>query len=78
MSHADWLVGGDRHTVGAERIYEAAAELISRDGLARRQDVTVSETSSSRVLIGAGLQSGQRVIVSGLDTLRDGQKIEEE
>jgi HlyD family secretion protein len=51
---------------------------ISRDGVARRQDVTVSETAGSRVLIGAGLQSGQRVIVSGLDTLRDGQKIEEE
>jgi len=33
VSNADWLVGEDRRAVGAERIYEAAAELISRDGL---------------------------------------------
>ncbi|MGV0791672.1 TetR/AcrR family transcriptional regulator [Mycolicibacterium sp. XJ1819] len=28
----DWLVGGDRRTAGAERIYAAAADLIAREG----------------------------------------------
>jgi RND family efflux transporter MFP subunit len=51
---------------------------VSRDGLARRQDVTVRETDGSRAVIGKGLQSGQRIIVSGLRELRDGQRIEEE
>jgi AcrR family transcriptional regulator len=29
----DWLVGGDRHALAAERIYKAAADLIARRGL---------------------------------------------
>ncbi|MEE6179907.1 TetR/AcrR family transcriptional regulator [Mycobacterium sp. 050134] len=32
MPTHDWLVGRDRHAEGAERIYAAAAELISRQG----------------------------------------------
>lgn len=32
MPHADWLLGRDRHGEAAERIYGAAAELISRVG----------------------------------------------
>ncbi|GAY15356.1 TetR/AcrR family transcriptional regulator [Mycobacterium sp. shizuoka-1] len=28
----DWLIGGDRHSVAADRIYAAAADLISRHG----------------------------------------------
>ncbi|GFG95216.1 TetR/AcrR family transcriptional regulator [Mycobacterium timonense] len=32
MSHSDWLVGGDRSSAAAERIYNAAADLISSDG----------------------------------------------
>ena len=41
MSHTetvrtkDWLTGGDRHELAAERIYAAAANLIARRGLAR-------------------------------------------
>lgn len=40
MSHTatvsnDWLAGGDRHELAAERIYAAAAELIARRGLDR-------------------------------------------
>jgi AcrR family transcriptional regulator len=33
MSRDDWLVGGDRRAIAAERIYEAATALITRDGL---------------------------------------------
>jgi AcrR family transcriptional regulator len=29
----DWLVGGDRRTIAAERIYDAATDLIARQGL---------------------------------------------
>ena len=29
----DWLVGGDRRSVAAERIYDAANDLIAREGL---------------------------------------------
>jgi AcrR family transcriptional regulator len=32
MPRDDWLVGRDRRSEGAERIYTAAADLISRDG----------------------------------------------
>lgn len=32
MSHGDWLVGGDRSSAAAERIYNAAADLISSGG----------------------------------------------
>lgn len=32
MPTDDWLIGRDRHNAGVERIYAAAAELISRDG----------------------------------------------
>lgn len=33
MPRGDWLVGGDRRTVAAERIYRAATDLIAREGL---------------------------------------------
>ncbi|MEO3757015.1 helix-turn-helix domain-containing protein [Mycobacterium sp. B14F4] len=33
MVHDDWLVGGDRRTAAAERIYVAATDLIARGGL---------------------------------------------
>lgn len=32
MARSDWLVGGDRRTAAAERIYAAATEVIARDG----------------------------------------------
>src|SRR6516225_5500329 len=32
MPSDDWLVGRDRHSEAAERIYAAAADLISREG----------------------------------------------
>src|SRR6201999_1427177 len=32
MANDDWLVGRDRHSEAAERIYAAAAELMSRQG----------------------------------------------
>jgi len=35
MTRADWLVGADRRTAAAERIYAAATDLIARDGLER-------------------------------------------
>ena len=33
MTRSDWLVGGDRRTVAAERIYAAASDLIARGGM---------------------------------------------
>jgi AcrR family transcriptional regulator len=33
MPRSDWLVGGDRRTAAAERIYAAATDLITRDGM---------------------------------------------
>ena len=33
MARSDWLVGGDRRTAAAERIYAAATDLIARDGM---------------------------------------------
>ncbi|OBF20469.1 transcriptional regulator [Mycobacterium kubicae] len=33
MARDDWLLGGERRTAAAERIYEAATELVVRDGL---------------------------------------------
>lgn len=35
MRSKDWLAGGDRHELAAERIYAAAANLIARRGLDR-------------------------------------------
>ena len=45
MSRSDWLVGGDRRTAAAERIYDAAMDLIARDGL----DAFDVDTLASRV-----------------------------
>jgi AcrR family transcriptional regulator len=33
VSHSDWLVGGDRRAIAAERIYAAATEMMTREGL---------------------------------------------
>jgi AcrR family transcriptional regulator len=33
VTRSDWLVGGDRRTAAAERIYAAATELVARDGM---------------------------------------------
>ncbi len=32
MARADWLVGGDRRAIAAERIYAAATDMITREG----------------------------------------------
>jgi len=45
---------------------------------ARQQEIVVSNDLGGQVLVGQGLQSGQRVIVTQTDRLRDGQQIEEE
>ncbi len=45
MTRSDWLVGGDRRTAAAERIYSAAADLIVRDGM----DAFDIDTLASRV-----------------------------
>jgi AcrR family transcriptional regulator len=33
VPRSDWLVGGDRHAIAAERIYAAATDMITREGL---------------------------------------------
>ena len=45
MTRSDWLVGGDRRTAAAERIYAAATELVARDGM----DALDIDTLASRV-----------------------------
>ncbi|MDT5255061.1 MAG: hypothetical protein QOD10_141, partial [Mycobacterium sp.] len=32
MPRDDWLVGGDRRAIAAERIYAAATDMITREG----------------------------------------------
>lgn len=52
MAGRDWLVGADRRTAAAERIYAAATELISRDGLdALDIDVLAGRVHCSRATI---------------------------
>lgn len=52
MTGHDWLVGTDRRTAAAERIYAAATELISRDGLeALDVDVLAARVHCSRATV---------------------------
>jgi AcrR family transcriptional regulator len=45
MTRSDWLVGGDRRTAAAERIYDAATDLIAHHGV----DAFDVDTLASRV-----------------------------
>jgi len=52
MPRNDWLVGGDRRSAAAERIYDAATELIARDGLdAFDVDILAARVHCSRATI---------------------------
>ncbi|WNG91140.1 TetR/AcrR family transcriptional regulator [Mycobacterium sp. ITM-2016-00318] len=52
MTRSDWLVGGDRRTAAAERIYTAATELVARDGMdALDIDALASRVHCSRATI---------------------------
>ncbi|MGB3473578.1 MAG: TetR/AcrR family transcriptional regulator [Mycobacterium sp.] len=52
MTGHDWLVGEDRRTAGAERIYTAAMDLVIRDGLdALDIDVLAARVHCSRATI---------------------------
>ena len=48
---------------------------VAERGVARRRPVTVGERVGQGVVVGSGLQSGQRVIVSNLDQLADGTRV---
>jgi AcrR family transcriptional regulator len=52
MSRSDWLVGGDRRSAAADRIYAAATDLIARDGVdAFDIDALASSVHCSRATI---------------------------
>ncbi|MDQ2636076.1 MAG: TetR/AcrR family transcriptional regulator [Actinomycetota bacterium] len=52
MARDDWLVGGERRTAAAERIYAAATDLVLRDGLdALDIDVLADRVHCSRATI---------------------------
>ena len=52
MPRPDWLVGGDRHALGSERIYAAAADLIAQDGLdALDIDTLAAQVHCSRATV---------------------------
>lgn len=52
MTRSDWLVGGDRRTAAAERIYAAATDLIAREGLGAFDiDVLASRVHCSRATV---------------------------
>ncbi|ODQ96627.1 TetR/AcrR family transcriptional regulator [Mycolicibacterium holsaticum] len=52
MARDDWLVGGERRTAAAERIYAAATDLVLRDGLdALEIDVLAERVHCSRATI---------------------------
>jgi hypothetical protein len=44
------------------------------DGAVHERKITVVDKSGSEVLVGSGLQSGDQVVSSGADALKDGQK----
>ncbi len=50
MARADWLVGGDRRTAAAERIYAAATDLLAHDG-ALDVDMLAARVHCSRATI---------------------------
>ncbi len=50
MARSDWLVGGDRRTAAAERIYAAATDLIAADG-ALDVDTLAAKVHCSRATI---------------------------
>ena len=51
---------------------------VSEGGRARRRTVAVQAEMGDELLIGEGLRSGQRVVVTEVDALCEGQEIEEE
>ncbi len=52
MPRSDWLVGGDRRTAAAERIYDAAMDLIAHDGMeALDVDTVAARVHCSRATI---------------------------
>ncbi|MGZ6777918.1 MAG: TetR/AcrR family transcriptional regulator [Mycobacterium sp.] len=52
MTRSDWLVGGDRRAAAAERIYAAATDVITRDGMdAFDIDTLASRLHCSRATI---------------------------
>lgn len=52
MTRSDWLVGGDRRTAAAERIYAVAADVIARDGMdAFDIDTLASRAHCSRATV---------------------------
>lgn len=52
MHGADWLIGGDRRSAAAERIYDAATDLIAHDGLSSLDiDKLATQVHCSRATI---------------------------
>ncbi|QNI08379.1 TetR/AcrR family transcriptional regulator [Mycobacterium kubicae] len=52
MARDDWLLGGERRTAAAERIYEAATDLVVRDGLdALDMDALAARVHCSRATV---------------------------
>jgi AcrR family transcriptional regulator len=52
MARNDWLVGGDRRAIAAERIYDLATELIAKGGLSAFDiDVLAARAHCSRATI---------------------------
>jgi AcrR family transcriptional regulator len=52
VPRSDWLIGGDRATVAVERIYDAATELVARDGMeALDVDTLAARVHCSRATI---------------------------
>ena len=50
LARSDWLVGGDRRTAAAERIYAAATDLLAHDG-ALDVDMLAARVHCSRATI---------------------------
>lgn len=75
MPGNDWIVGGNRRTIAAERIYAAATDLITRYGLnALDIDKLAREVHCSRATIyrRAGGKAGVR---SDVETLRGRERV---
>ncbi len=55
---------------------EGAFVWVVRDGLARRVEVRILQRANGRVLIAGDLQPGEKVVLEGVQALRDGTEVE--
>ena len=51
---------------------------VSKDNKVTKQPITVSGTSGNNYLVKSGLKSGDRIVLKGMESLKDGEIIQPE